>query len=154
MQINLEEKPSLLGESAVLPAAKEMLTILEEDGRTTVRINYSSLSIIQSCARKSYYSLFRRLKSKQDSSALLFGTAIHKALETYYLAPRAERPVPKNFNELSDLMPFQDTKDWPLDKGLGYQVMASFIEAASPLKLMPDTDARSIPRESTFFRTI
>lgn len=123
--------------------SKEMLTIIEgPDGLTTVRINYSSLSLIQSCARKSYYSLFRGLKAKQESTALLFGTAIHKALEVYYLLPRGERKVPQGFAALADLMPFQDKESWP--EGPLFSVIAAFIEAAQPLRLLPDTDSRSI----------
>lgn len=46
---------------------KEMLSVTLEGGKTVVRVNYSSLSILQECPRKSYYTFERTLRAKMDS---------------------------------------------------------------------------------------
>ena len=82
---------------ALSPAAvpKEMLsTSVLADGRTKVRINFSSLSIMQECWRKTEYSLVRGLRSNLESPATLFGSAIHKGLEEFYLSPKQDRELP------------------------------------------------------------
>lgn len=70
---------------------KEMMTIGEKNGKRFVSVNYSSISIINSCLRKAHYLLERNLKTEMQSPALTFGTAIHKALEHWYLFPRESR---------------------------------------------------------------
>lgn len=72
---------------------KRMLEVTrQEDGSIDVAINYSSLSILQECMRKAQFSLARQLVSTGgESPALTFGTAIHRALEVWYCAPRDSR---------------------------------------------------------------
>lgn len=127
--------------------AKEMLTVTKNGEQTVVRINSSSLGIILACPRKSYYVLHRMLKSMSEAPALLFGLAIHKALEVFYSHPRAERAIPGDFKTVSDLMAF-----WPAENrakqaadNFLYKAIDAFITAAQPLQALPDGDKRSIP---------
>lgn len=53
-------------------------------------VNNSSLSLIQTCFRKANFT-FSNPEIKTGSVATAFGTAIHKALEKYYLTSRAAR---------------------------------------------------------------
>lgn len=120
---------------------KEMLSVFAEGGKTVVKINFSSLSVIQECGRKADYSLVRKLKGKQLSAALVFGTAIHKPLEIFYLAPREQRKMPVNFDEHASLMAYGHAA--PSDELL-YRCVAAFVQAAEPLRGLPDTDKRSL----------
>lgn len=123
---------------------KEMLTVDRSGERIRVRINSSSLGIILSCPRKSFYSLHRKFRTKSESAALIFGTAIHKALEVFYSHPRADRLIPKNFIDESDLMAFGPGNVDPTSHFL-YAAIRAFVEAAQPLAGLPDGDKRSIP---------
>lgn len=120
---------------------KEMLTVLRDGAQVTVRINSSSLGIILSCLRKSHYTLQRQLKARSESTALLFGSAIHKAMEVFYSHPRAARSIPPHFNEHSALMAYG--AEAPEDHFL-YKSIAAFVEAASSLQFLPDMDKRSL----------
>lgn len=84
------------GAPTVLPAAdkKEMLSVSHDGKRPVVRINYSSLEVIQTCKRKARYLLVDGLKSNTESEATLFGRAIHKGLEAWYVRGIEERRVP------------------------------------------------------------
>jgi hypothetical protein len=131
-----------LGESAlVIPRqkAKEMLTVREEGGVTYVKINSSSLQLIQECLRKSRYALHEKWKPEGESPALTFGSAIHKALEIYYRGDVADRKLPS----LSDLesLAFNAPTD---DLGLIERAIVGFVEKAQPLTQLPDSDKRSI----------
>lgn len=86
-------------------------------------INSSSVEIIQTCRRKAYYALHRNLRGEEESEALLFGTAIHRAMEAFYSAEivNGERKL--------TLEEFQD----------------AFVDVASQtLAHLPDSDKRSI----------
>lgn len=126
---------------------KQMLTVSYVNGVTEVRVNSSSLGIILACLRKSYYVLKRGLKSRTESPALLFGTAIHKAMEVFYSHPRAARDIPGDFKALSDLMAFASAEERAerAAKHFLYAATDAFITAAAPLQRLPDTDKRSIP---------
>jgi hypothetical protein len=54
------------------------------------QINNSSLDLIQSCFRKAQYT-FANPDIETGSKATAFGSAIHKAMEAYYMTPRPER---------------------------------------------------------------
>jgi RecB family exonuclease len=54
------------------------------------QINNSSLDLIQSCFRKAHYT-FSNPTIETGSLSTAFGSAIHKALEAYYLTPRVSR---------------------------------------------------------------
>jgi len=92
MKINLEGCALPQPISVVSPEdVKEMLSIREEDGKVFVKINSSSLSLMQTCWRKTYLELIRKVKMPKDSSALDFGSAIHACLEFFYLGDRKSR---------------------------------------------------------------
>lgn len=121
--------------------SKEMLTITKVGGQTHVRVNYSSLSVMQECPRKSFYQFEMGLKSRTEGPATIFGNAIHKALEVFYIEPREGRNIPPNFKEHSDLM--AHGHDAPLDHFL-YRSVKAFVDYGQPLKPLPDTDKRSL----------
>jgi hypothetical protein len=67
-----------------------MLEVIREGKETIVNINYSSLELMQTCMRKAYYTLHEGW-SGADSEALVFGSAIHKGIEVWYVQPRSQR---------------------------------------------------------------
>jgi len=89
----------------------------EKDGK--FYINASSAEVIQTCRRKAYYALKRNLRNAEESDALLFGKALHTAMEAFYLAKPGERTLE--------------------------QVEGLFVDSAGPmLAHIPDTDKRSV----------
>lgn len=64
-----------------------MKRMLEVGSDGTMAINSSSVELIHTCRKKAYYALERNLRPKEESEALVFGTAIHKGLEAFYTAP-------------------------------------------------------------------
>lgn len=78
---------------------------------------------------------------------LVYGKALHKALEVFYTFPKAERSIPKDFKEVSDVMAF-----WPEENRKNqaathflYAAIDAFITEGQPLATLPDTDKRSLP---------
>jgi len=69
---------------------KRMLEVIRDGKETIVNINYSSLELMQTCMRKAKYSLLDNWAGP-DSEALLFGSAIHKGIEVWYVQPRSQR---------------------------------------------------------------
>lgn len=128
-----EEAPVLL------PAApKEMISVSTlDDGRRKVRINSSSLDIIQNCMRKAQLSLFERWKPEFESPALTFGSAIHAAMEVFYCGAVEERIVP----DLEDLERMVFGHD-PCGNSLCERAFAAFLGKAEVLKSLPDGDKR------------
>ncbi len=122
------------------PSKKEMLTVSKSGDQTVVRINSSSLGIILSCMRKAKYEILHGLK--KNAPALIFGSAVHKALEVFYSHPSAARTFPKDFKQISDLMAFGTD---PLEQHFLFDAIAAFVKAAEPLRCLPDVDKRSIP---------
>lgn len=117
---------------------KKMITVSEENGKTKVEINSSSLSVIQECLRKSQYLLLEKWRSDVESPATVFGSAIHKALEVFYSAPIEER-------ELVPLEELEMTAIHGVKKsGLLYRAVGAFAEKAEVLRPLPDTDKRSL----------
>jgi PD-(D/E)XK nuclease superfamily len=122
---------------------KQMLTVSFDDSvRAHIKLNSSSLSIIQTCPRKAFYLLHAGWRSKVVSSPLVFGSAIHKAMEVFYGTPRAERgELPPNFEDQAALIPYEpnfDLSHW------AYRAVQAFVRAAEPLRMLPDTDKRSL----------
>lgn len=117
-----------------------MLTV-ERDGRQTlVRINSSSLSLLQTCARKSFYLLREGWRSKSGSPPLIFGSATHKALEVFYGHPRIERTIPIDFEEHAAMM----AHGYSAPKAhFLYDAIAAFVRESEPLQGLPDSDKRS-----------
>lgn len=71
--------------------SKEMISIDHSGPKPKIRINSSSLETLQTCKRKAYYSLFKEYRSHQEGEALIFGRAIHAALEYWYSLLPQER---------------------------------------------------------------
>lgn len=136
-----------LDSSAVITAApaepKEMLSVSEDSGVTSVRINFSSLSLLQECARKAEYSLIRGLRPNLESPALTFGSAIHKALEVYYSGERTERKIPADYKETMTMIGCgQWQPEW--DESLVLRAARAFVLRASALSALPDDNKRSL----------
>lgn len=129
--------------SIVLPAQppKEMLSVSQEGEKTLVRINSSSLSIIQECLRKSQYSLIEKWRPETEPPATVFGGAIHKALEIYYSGTFEQRSLPKL--ETMIMMSYGHRIEGE-EENLILRATRGFIEKAQPLSLLPETDKRSI----------
>lgn len=138
-------QPDLGALAPVLPrppgAPKEMLSVFERDGRLVVRINYSSLDIIQTCPRKAQYVLKRKLRSSAEAPALVYGTALHKALEVFYSYSGKEREFPANFEKNAELIP---SGVFPTEKHFLYDAVIAFCEKASALRALPESDKRSL----------
>jgi len=106
-QINLEI-PS------PLPAnkPKRMLEIIEENGKQTVYVNSSSIELMSTCPKKASYILKEKMVSPTVSPALVFGSAIHKALEAFYCMPKNDRSLESVLlvfeGELINLMTVED----------------------------------------------
>lgn len=129
------------------PAASEPKQMLQvdklADGTTHIRINYSSLNIIMQCLRKAHYALIRNIGPKHESPAVIFGTAIHEALEVFYSAPREDRILPTNFEKNFELLAYGgEVAD--SDSYLLYRAAKAFIRRAEPLSNLPAEDKRSI----------
>lgn len=134
---------SLIGSNKEIGApVKEMLSVRKDGAQTIVKINSSSLSLIQTCPRKSFYSLHERWKSRTGSPPLVYGSAIHKAMEVFYSHTSKEREIPVNFEESAEAMAHGDSAP---ERHFLYDAISGFIAAAEPLRNLPDTDKRSIP---------
>ena len=83
---------------------KEMLGIEDHNGQKIVRVNPSSIAILQTCWRKGYYNLIRQLVPDVESPALCFGKGIHKALETFYSSHPTQRQLPKDYEEKIEMI--------------------------------------------------
>jgi hypothetical protein len=94
-----------------------MKRMLERRG-SDFYVNASSVDIIQTCPRKAQYALVRNLRKEDESEALVFGKAIHSALETLYRTDPAKR-------SLSDMI-------------------AAFETAGASLSIVPDGEKRSL----------
>jgi len=122
---------------------KEMLSVVEKNGVTHVRINSSSLSLMQECWRKSFLVLEEQRQARVESAATLYGTAIHAALEVFYAAPRADRVLPKGFARTVDLMGAGARSDDEADF-LVLRAIRKFLEIAQPLAAFPPANKRSL----------
>src|SRR3990167_11384 len=125
---------------------KEMLSVSkDEGGRTVVKINSSSLSLIQTCARKSFYKLHQNLRAKTESPALTAGKAIHKALEIFYSHGSRERTMPVRFKENVALQAYGQLPQDVIDSHYFYSAVTEMMKVAEPLRALPESDKRSIP---------
>jgi len=134
------------GQVPQVPAQpKEMLSVrLDESiGTLKVRINFSSLAVMQECWRKVEYSLLRGLRSQFESPATLFGTAIHKALEVYYSAPRTARNLPEAFDETMRAIGVGQWQDsWANE--VVFLAAQAFVLKAAPLAALPAENKHSV----------
>ena len=120
---------------------KEMISVRVEGDTTYVRINSSSLGVIQECMRKSQYLLDERWHSDNESPATIFGGAIHKALEVYYTGNPEDRVLPDY--EQMELMSYGH-KVKKEETDLCLRATRAFISGAAALNALPETDKRSI----------
>lgn len=135
-------QPQLGDAAVVIPRQpKEMISISSVGGKTKVRINYSSMDIIQNCLRKAQYSLYEGWKPQDESVATVFGSAFHKALEVFYSGDPATRVLPKL--ETMELMAFGNRAEGD-ETDLLLRSTRAFVEAAAPLSALPDLDKHSI----------
>lgn len=140
MQVSMSAEASI----NVAAEPKEMLSVVRgTNGRYAVRINYSSLSVIQSCKRKALYVLERKLTAKTESAPTLFGRAIHKALEVWYSAPRASRRA--STSQCDDVQAVMLGGGTPDAHGQCVRCAAihAFLTAAEPLSALDSSDKRS-----------
>lgn len=137
---------TLEGSHAAMPVRepKEMWsTRVLPDGRTELRINYSSYALMNLCKRKAHYALERKLISNHESPATLFGRAIHGALEVWYCAPRDSRRSASA--ECDDSVALMESGQEPLQHGrcVRCAAQARFLEISEPLKHLEPSDKRS-----------
>lgn len=118
-----------------------MLRVERDGNQTLVHVNSSSLSLIQTCARKARYVLHDRWLSKAGSPPLIYGLAIHKALEVFYAHSMRSRTMPRDFDEVAPLMAHGHSAPEP---HFLYDAIAAFVAAGEPLRMLPDTDKRSL----------
>lgn len=143
-QLENQITPDFSAVAPKLPAdavPKAMLTVHRDGTQTTVRINSSSLSVIQTCPRKAMYSLHQGWRAKQSSPPLVFGQAIHRAMEVFYGSQRYARTMPANFGEHAKLMAHGHEAP---EQHFMYDAVKAFVTAAEPLRGLPDGDKRSI----------
>lgn len=124
---------------------KEMLSITEEGGKVTVLINSSSLSLMQSCWRKTQLELIRKIKARKNSTALDFGSAIHVGLEYFYRSSRRDRILTSVCKKNIDLLGFgEETGEH--ENCLCCNTVRAFVAEGRRLGLNLDPMAlRSIP---------
>jgi hypothetical protein len=67
---------------------------------------------------------------------------MHRALEVFYSHSCKERELPRDFEEHAALMAHGHQAP---ESHFMYDAVAAFVKEAEPLKLLPDTDKRSIP---------
>jgi len=121
-------------------APKEMLSMTTEGDQTHVKINFSSLDLIQTCPRKAYYTLVRKIRGG-TSPALMFGTAVHKALESWYLTPLEQRIIPTNALDKAKLHLYSSDRPFGPDSEVPmYNAIHEFIMHSDPN--VPDSDKR------------
>lgn len=135
---------SALGAQMPEREAKTMFSRrLLQDGRTELRINHSSYSLISLCKRKAYYTLERGLVSRQENEATLFGRAIHGALEVWYSAPRGARGKASAICDDSIALMGAGQEPLPHGRCTRCAAQARFLEIATPLAHVASGEKRS-----------
>lgn len=139
MEITYEPNSAALAH--VVAAPKEMLSVRVDNGVTRVKINSSSLSVIQECMRKAQYSLKEKWTSAEEPSTTVYGSAIHKALEIFYKGDPAERKLPSldqlELMSYGHLLPHEEND-------LLLRAFRGFLERAEALKALPTEDKHSL----------
>lgn len=126
------------------PEAKEMLSYSNDGNKVSIKINYSSLSLIYECMRKTDYTLNQKLKSEHEPEALTFGSSIHKALEHWYQLPVSSRLLTsKSDLEQAEQLSFRHGLEQ--DYGLSpLESLRQFMINSHNLMGLADTDKRSV----------
>lgn len=149
------DSTELIKSQDIKKSPKTMLSHTVEGEQHIIKLNSSSLSILQQCLRKGEYSLARKLVSRSEAPATLFGSSIHAALEVFYSGKREERILPPNFIKTMELMcSGAEAYD---DEFLIYRATKAFIDRAAALDSLPAENKRSIPNGiwilSHYFKT-
>lgn len=137
-----EEKPSEARISADRISTesqkpKRMLKISRnESGKLLAEINFSSLDLILTCPRKAQYLLQQNLHKETQSPPLIFGSAIHKALETWYSLPYDQRALKERVTQANFANPTEGHTG-------AIKALQAFVTAMEPLSALED-DSRSI----------
>jgi hypothetical protein len=124
---------------------KEMLSVRTlPDGRRELRMNHSSYSLMSLCKRKAHYSLNKRLTSRSESPATLFGSAIHSALEVWYTADPANRR--RGNAACDDSFALMESGQAPVPHGRCVRCASAyaFLKRAQGLQALPSDDKRSL----------
>lgn len=120
---------------------KEMISTRKlEDGRTLVRINSSSLQVIQECMRKAQYTLHEGWIAKEESPATLFGSAVHAFMEVFYSGRFEERRLPRLVD--FELMAAGQRIDGD-EEDLCLKSFRAFLKKHEPISELPAEDKRS-----------
>lgn len=150
INIDLADSPNALDLKA---APKEMISIGAEKNKILVRLNSSSLGVIQECLRKAKYSLHENLRVDREHPATLFGSAMHSAMEVFYTGAISERKLP----DLGDMEFMAYGNKLPDESPLLIRAARAFLDKAKPLHALPDTDKRSLANGvwilHSYFRT-
>lgn len=120
---------------------KEMLSVsVLKDGRTKVRMNASSLQIIQECMRKAQYSLDEGWIAKEENPATVFGSAVHSFMEVFYSGKFDARIMPqmKEFEMMAAGLTLDNESD-----DLCLRAFRAFLTKHQPISSLPETDKRS-----------
>lgn len=108
-----------------------------------VEINYSSLELLQTCSRKAYYALEQDLRAQEESSAMAFGSAIHKALEVWYQLPAEQKLLTSRELELAEQYAVGSAV--PLPDLSAFASVCAFVDSGrAQLSALPPTDKRSL----------
>lgn len=122
-------------------AKKEMISVSHEGDKTHVRINSSSILLIQECMRKAKYSLLEGWRAENEAPATLFGSAIHAALEEFYKTKPDERRLPKM--ETLEIMSYGNKVEGEETDPL-LRSIRKFLEKGRDLSGLPEGDKRSL----------
>ena len=136
-------QPEITSQTLVLHTSekKEMLSVRTEDGKTYVKINSSSLALIQECLRKTSYSLREGWRAEGESPATLFGSAVHSFMEVFYTAkPDERRLFPL---ETLEMMSYGHTvAEEQTEPTL--RAVRAFLTRGAQLSSLPESDKRSL----------
>lgn len=119
---------------------KEMLSITDEG---LVRINSSSIDLILTCPRKAQLTLRDRL-AKSESEATIYGTAIHKFLETWYSTPILERKLPTFGQWQKEFESLYAYTENPFPDEPAFVAAWDFVEKMDQIRSLPDSNKRSL----------
>lgn len=125
----------------------EMLsTRMLPDGRTEVRINFSSLDIIATCKRKAYFSLKRKLIASNENAATLFGSSVHAAMEVWYTSQREMRKAATGkCDDFQSLMIAGQSPDAAAHGQCARcSAVFAFLRTGEPLRNLPEGDKRCL----------
>lgn len=133
-------------------ALKRMMEIEERDKDIPlVKINSSSMNLINTCKRKAFYALECGYRSESIGEAVVFGKAIHAGLEAWYLNNQDNDKAIEGF--LKEAEPLNE-----LDSGnkrhpdIGVKILKNYFEQYQNdyLEIYEDKDGPFIERDFEF----